>query len=149
MPNGGSDNCRWCAFNRLRPEVYIVSGGLKASSEAYCLIRNVKITNPLWTYCANYHTGTDIPDGPIFSVGIEDHHRIPWNNKFRPKRWTSGTCSVCGKNFNAEGIEVPVSENEFRQFCGELHYLKWWKENNPDVKLMWDIRDECGEDFEE
>lgn len=142
MPNGGSDNCCWCVFNRLRPEGDSTSGGLNAPSEAYCFIRNETIINPLWTYCANYHTGSDIPDGPIFSAGIHDHHRIPWNGKYRPKLWTSGICIVCRNPFREEGIDVAVSEKEFSQFCGELHYLKWWKENNPDVKLMWESRDE-------
>ena len=68
MPNGGSDCCGTCWFNR--------SNGGEAgfdhrddSIAPYCEIRDVAIENPFYTYCANHpHRRSDrdpIPIGPI------------------------------------------------------------------------------------
>lgn len=68
MPNGGSDCCGTCWFNK--------SNGGEAgfdhrdeSIEPYCEIRDVAIENPFYTYCANHpHRRPDrdpIPIGPI------------------------------------------------------------------------------------
>ena len=68
MPNGGSDCCGTCWFNRT-------NGGEAAfdhrdnSIAPYCEIRDVAIENPFYTYCANHpHRRPDrdpIPIGPI------------------------------------------------------------------------------------
>lgn len=68
MPNGGSDCCGTCWFNRKNRG----KAGYEHtdSSEAnYCEIRSVEIEDPFWTYCANHpHRSPDrdaIPIGPI------------------------------------------------------------------------------------
>ena len=68
MPNGGSDCCGTCWFNRA-------NGGNAGydhrdpSVEPYCEIRGVAIEDPFYTYCANHpHRRPDrdpIPMGPI------------------------------------------------------------------------------------
>ena len=70
MPNGGSDCCGTCWFNRR-------NGGRKgyvrdpALGPAYCEIRSLPIENPFYTYCANHpHRSPErdaIPIGPVFT----------------------------------------------------------------------------------
>ena len=84
MPNGGSDCCGTCWFNRK-------NGGEKGYSQArdndvepYCEIRHVLIENPFWTYCANHpHRRPNrdpIPIGPLtrHSGGGSSNDREMW-----------------------------------------------------------------------
>lgn len=71
MPNGGSDCCGTCWFNRsLRGQ----RGSRNFDHEvpSHCEIRGLDISDPFWTYCANhpYHRpGRDpIPIGPVYVV---------------------------------------------------------------------------------
>ena len=69
MPNGGSDCCATCWFNRKNKGE---AGPFheKDPGEAYCEIRDVAIDNPFWTYCVNHpYRSPDrdtIPIGPIY-----------------------------------------------------------------------------------
>lgn len=68
MPNGGSDCCGTCWFNRA-------NGGQAGSSNhnreipSYCEIRQLAIDNPFYTYCANHPYRMQdrfaIPIGPV------------------------------------------------------------------------------------
>jgi hypothetical protein len=136
MPNGGSDNCNSCKFNKFNQSDS--QSPPDRMRKAYCIIRDTTILSVLWTYCVNYHTGSDIPDGPIFSVGIYDENRIPWWGKNKPKIVTSGLCNVCRKKIE-KGIEVQINNKENKQFCCDQHYVKWWKKKNPHIKIAWDI----------
>jgi hypothetical protein len=69
MPNGGSDCCGTCWFNRKNGGV----AGFVLASEtepAYGEIRDLEIPDPFYTYCANHpHRSLErdpIPIGPIF-----------------------------------------------------------------------------------
>ena len=74
MPNGGSDCCGTCWFNRAL-------GGKRGSSNhdrsisSHCEIRELNIPDPFYTYCANhpYHRpGRDpVPIGPVYV--LDDH----------------------------------------------------------------------------
>jgi len=69
MPNGGSDCCGTCWFNRKnRSEAGYAHA--RAPEPAYCEIRDLEIPDPLYTYCANHpHRSPErdqIPIGPIF-----------------------------------------------------------------------------------
>ncbi len=59
MPNGGSDCCGTCWFNRAN-----------AGQPGFCEIRGIAISNPFWTYCANHphHNPSriEVPVGPVF-----------------------------------------------------------------------------------
>ena len=69
MPNGGSDCCGTCWFNRRnRGESGFDAHG-NSEDAPHCEIRDVAIPDPFWTYCANHpHRRPDrdpIPIGPI------------------------------------------------------------------------------------
>lgn len=78
MPNGGSDCCGTCWFNRKNKG----EAGYQHSNDpepAYCTIRNLPIEIPFYTYCANhphrFPDKFDIPVGPVFvgdSTGRRD-----------------------------------------------------------------------------
>jgi hypothetical protein len=121
--------------------------------EGYCTIRDVVIASPVRTHCANYHTRRPVPDGPVFShfnyhqlperfVDAQGYPRIPWNGR-HPPQWESkygggGTCSFCGRQFENGGISVATDEEEMKRFCGESHYVRWWKNHYPGQVLKWD-----------
>ena len=69
MPNGGSDCCGTCWFNRTNrgERDWRRHGG--DSVPPYCEIRGVALDDPFYTYCANHpHRRPDrdpIPIGPI------------------------------------------------------------------------------------
>ena len=85
MPNGGSDCCGTCWFNQSL-------GGQRGSrnfnreTPSHCEIRELDISDPFYTYCANhpYHRpGRDpIPIGPVYvhRVGgpLEEDGRERW-----------------------------------------------------------------------
>ena len=69
MPNGGSDCCGTCWFNRRNQGERGYPEGRNRGVAPYCDIGDVAIRNPFWTYCANHpHRRPDrdpIPIGPI------------------------------------------------------------------------------------
>ncbi len=84
MPNGGTDCCGTCWFNRA-------NRGRKGSRNhdreipSYCEIRDFAIENPFYTYCANHpyrvHDRDPIPIGPVYrnvSMGPFDDYREPF-----------------------------------------------------------------------
>ena len=54
MPNGGSDCCGTCWFNRRNRGEKGYNRADDIDVEALCEIRDVLIENPFWTYCANH-----------------------------------------------------------------------------------------------
>ncbi len=80
MPNGGSDCCGTCWFNRS-------NGGKRGSINfnreipSFCEIRGLAISDPFYTYCANHphhRPNRDaIPIGPVY-VGDADSVREFW-----------------------------------------------------------------------
>ena len=69
MPNGGSDCCGTCWFNRRNRGERDWQSNKDDSIEPYCDIRDMAIQDPFWTYCANHpHRRPKrdrIPIGPI------------------------------------------------------------------------------------
>ena len=78
MPNGGSDCCGTCWFNRS-------NGGERGSANfnreipSFCEIRGLSISDPFYTYCANHphhRPNRDaIPIGPVYvgdSFGVRE-----------------------------------------------------------------------------
>lgn len=86
MPNGGSDCCGTCWFNRA-------NGGEAGSSNrnrdipSYCEIRQLEIDNPFYTYCANHPFNRSerdpIPIGPVY-IGVFDVNEV---NQYRRDVW--------------------------------------------------------------
>lgn len=70
MPNGGSDCCGTCWFNRQNQgEAGLPKFGVKGPP--YCEIRDIAIENPAYTYCANHPKRSPerdpIPIGPMLA----------------------------------------------------------------------------------
>lgn len=82
MPNGGSDCCGTCPFNRKnRGE----AGYARARDETpdHCDIRDLPITGAaFWTYCANHpHHNRErirVPIGPVYTHSEESGGRDVW-----------------------------------------------------------------------
>lgn len=73
MPNGGSDCCGTCDFNRKGPEKY---------GATFCTIRQLNIPDPFWTYCVNHPThnkrNITIPLGPVYITDSYPYTRKVW-----------------------------------------------------------------------
>ena len=69
MPNGGSDCCGSCWFNRSL-EGQRGSGNFNREIPSHCEIRDLDIPDPFYTYCANHpchRPGRDsVPIGPVY-----------------------------------------------------------------------------------
>jgi hypothetical protein len=145
MPNGGTDCCGECVFNRAIQELGSPHSKAQVDHQAfwdrsYCTLRAVKITNPFWTYCANYsHDRAKIPGavprGWIFASGLyEGYVRIPWHGAIEPTTNVATTCSVCGRAVKA-GIEVQTGQKSSLGFCSNRHYVQWWKTQHDDASI--------------
>ena len=75
MPNGGSDCCGSCWFNRSNGGE-LGSGNFDREIPSYFEIRHLAIPDPFYTYCANhpYHrcSRDRIPIGPVYVHGDSD-----------------------------------------------------------------------------
>lgn len=136
MPNGGPDCCGNCSFNVAVQEMaHPHPEPLDKFRElSHCTLRDVKISNPFWTYCPNFEYGKhpesrDInaaPRGRISSSGLyEGYVRIPWDGLNEPQVSVPTTCSVCEWKTES-GIEI-VHDGKTLGFCTNRHYVKWWK----------------------
>ena len=72
MPNGGSDCCGTCPFNRKNRGEAGYAHSRDAGSD-HCEIRDLAIETAFWTYCANHpHHNRDllrVPIGPVWVDG--------------------------------------------------------------------------------
>ncbi len=80
MPNGGSDCCGTCWFNAKNKG----EAGYQHASDpgtAFCIIRDLEIRNPFYTYCANHPhrcpNRDPIPIGPVYT-GDSSGERKVW-----------------------------------------------------------------------
>lgn len=144
MPNGGIENCGTCGFNQVNKGVW---GAIDYKDDeqfdnAYCTIRNVRIENPLWTYCVNCHSMDSEPEGPICMVGLAEkvagylYARIPWHGNEKPQLCVPGPCE-CGR-FAQEGIAIETA-NGTKHFCCNGHYVKWWRSEHPGETYKWSL----------
>ena len=81
MPNGGSDCCGTCWFNRKNQGERDWLLYVDTSVSPYCEIRDIAIKDPFYTYCANHpHRRPDrdpIPIGPVMRHGgWEEERRV-------------------------------------------------------------------------
>ena len=85
LPNGGSDNCGTCGFNRKNMhEAGLIEGNRHMPPGSHCDIRDEPIDDPGYTYCANHPRRRSlrdpIPVGPILAaeaVGLGEYERVP------------------------------------------------------------------------
>ena len=81
MPNGGSDCCGTCWFNRRNQGERDWLSHADRTIPPHCEIRDIAIENPFYTYCANHpHRRPDrdpIPIGPVMRHGgWEEERRV-------------------------------------------------------------------------
>jgi len=78
MPNGGSDCCGTCWFN-ARNKGEAGYGHASDPEPDFCIIRELPIADPFWTYCANHPhrrpVRDQVPIGPVFVA--DDGRRKP------------------------------------------------------------------------
>ena len=152
MPNGGSDCCLTCNFNKAVQEMgypHPQDQKEKFIILSHCTLRDVNITIPVWTYSRNNHAYDDTPPlaktereepiGWIYAMGIEGYRRIPWHGKIEPKIYTPSVCTICGRKTD-KGITVIHSGMEVG-FCTNRHYIDWWKTKHDDPEISSDGHD--------
>ncbi len=70
MPNGGSDCCGTCWFNRRNRNHHQYLQYRDVRIEPYCEIRNLPLEDPFYTYCANHPYRRPqrdrMPIGPVY-----------------------------------------------------------------------------------
>ena len=93
MPNGGSDCCGTCWFNRAN-KGRMGSGNHDRSIPSHCEIRDLVIEDPFYTYCSNHpyrmERRVPVPLGPVYVHIAESaerdgvfeywHGREPWKD---------------------------------------------------------------------
>jgi hypothetical protein len=135
MPNGGVDNCGECVFNPDPARALIVGG------PGRCEIRGIVTSRPFWTYCANFHTGARVPNGPVFA-GFDEFGRLPWHGDRQPdyNQGDDGPCEVCDQTPSVLTLPGPT---RLLLFCGGDHYLVWWRQANPGKsgEYPWQLHD--------
>lgn len=145
MPNGGSDCCGNCTHNRA---VQVMAHPHPEEWErfwqlSFCTLRDVKITNPFWTYCHNFddardpddRNSTETPVGWIYTSGLyEGYVRIPWDDRNEPRVSVPTRCIICGWK-TEEGIVVVDQDGHTLGFCTNRHYIQWWKTRHDDDSL--------------
>lgn len=69
MPNGGSDCCGTCWFNRRNKGQAGYQHAFPGPTQ--CEIRSLEITSPFYTYCANHPhrrpERDEVPIGPVMT----------------------------------------------------------------------------------
>jgi hypothetical protein len=143
MPNGGPDNCSTCGFNRRNRGIWR-NPSPDEQQLPFCEVRSLAVLIEHWTYCQNWHTRTRKPVGPVYASGLYEtgYRRIPWHGAISPEHTGAGVCSECSEAFD-EGIAIMAVEAAPRVFCGNGHYLRWWKRQHPqeDASMSGDLSD--------
>jgi hypothetical protein len=83
MPNGGSDCCGTCWFNSQNKGETGYQNSAKKGA-VFCIIRDLEIPDPFWTYCANHphhnQSKLDLPLGPVYIRDTYPYSRKAWVN---------------------------------------------------------------------
>lgn len=136
MPNGGSDCCGTCWFNTKNDETGRPISE-KKEEIAKCLIRNLEIPKPFWTYCRNhpYHNPKKInlPLGCVYICVDYPYYRKIWmappdTEEIRKKLLEildEFNTSIQAKDYSEYTIENEV-----------IHQLRILKENRAIPKLL-------------
>jgi hypothetical protein len=157
MPNGGSDCCGTCPFNRVNKGKFQYPP--PDAGDFFCEIRKFKIEDPFWTYCNNHPRrnpllvqtlrgpvwapvpyrldskplrGVQIPPELFPPQGDAMYVRIPYYQNARPDADGAEVCVVCGERHEAT-ISVALSEEDKKFFCSVAHYFEWWLASAPEA----------------
>lgn len=134
MPNGGSDNCGNCFYNKAQSEIGRAFDRCTDHEQfvkaSLCTIRNTNIPDPFYTYCRNFYPQGrggqpkhPTAVGAIHALGL-NHQRIPWNGVYPPMLVDNIKCAVCGASSHS-GIRVETVHGRFETFCSNEHYVGW------------------------
>ena len=133
MPNGGSDCCGECRFNPASTVRVRDADEETYQNSASCEIRGIEqIARPFYTYCANFHTDSRVPDGPVFA-GFHETDRLPWHRS-EPVRI----------EYLTEGFRLAARDGEaHRLFDDAAAYVAWWKTAHPGetAEYPWELHD--------
>ena len=146
MPNGGSDCCGTCWFNRTNQGERDWLRGSDRSIPPYCEIREVAIPNPFYTYCANHPRRREerdpIPIGPVtrhagggMSNAREEWMPSPDSEEIRQHllELLDGFSANIAKDYYPIGmglVEVVIRQlGEFREKRAERR-IRWISENS-------------------
>ena len=146
MPNGGPDCCGKCGFNKAVQELVYPLPDRREQFWAisHCTLRNLKITDPFWTYCYSFCYTNQLPEldenefmppvGWVYASGLyEGYVRIPWHGDSEPVVSVSCMCLICGRTTDT-GIKVVHAGQEIG-FCTNRHYIDWWKTEHDDPDI--------------
>ena len=157
MPNGGTDNCMNCSFNRANQPAERIKGMDPRSRIAFCSLRNIVIqSGSSYTYCkySNYRQDHEErsslfddphPNVPIKTIGaeVDGYGRVPYFKGIAPHTHGGiGNCTLCNEEFE-EGIWITsyATDDEFNfGFCCNQHYETWATHVESEVKLT-DLQD--------
>ena len=148
MPNGGSDCCGTCWFNRKNRGERGIPSAPNRDVEPYCEIRHFEIEDPFYTYCANHpHRRPErdpIPIGPVtryagdgFSNAREDWIPSPDSEEIRQHllELLENFFEHVSKSRYPIGPDVGEAVirqlGEFREPRADKH-IRWISENCPD-----------------
>lgn len=125
MPNGGSDCCATCwsnSRNRLPTRLLV-----EDPTPYHCVIRELRIDGPYWTYCANHHAHRPecdpIPIGPVFvdmgTVGREVWMPSPDGEEIRLHLLAllRGMQELPGPGYGLDGYVERIVIRQLGEFC--------------------------------
>ena len=110
MPNGGSDCCGTCWFNRRNKGE---AGFLEhdESEPSYFEIRELAIDDPFYTYCANHPHRVpwklQTPIGPVF-MGDSDGYREIWKQAADTENTRLSLLALLGRLPESQQNEYPI-----------------------------------------
>jgi len=144
MPNGGSDCCGTCWFNRRNRGEKGYNRARDTNVEAYCEIRDVLIENPFWTYCANHpHRRPHRDPVPIGPIMLSDSSEYESKGYVR-KVWISSPDSEEIRQhlldlLNRLPTHVAADRYPARPGLAEVvvRQLGAFKERRAEKKLLW------------
>jgi len=141
MPNGGSDNCSECLYNKALHDFGFPDIGEEErfARNTYCTLRQQRIWgSPAYTYCANYAPYPMDADpnakikGPIYKLGLvvdRGHPRIPWFKDVEPLVGARIRCVIC-RTKSHRGIRLDLPDGTKIGFCSNEHYLDWIRQKD-------------------
>lgn len=147
MPNGGTDCCGKCCYNKAVQEM-----GCPDPQDwdrfwdiSHCTLRDVRISNPFWTYCDNFRyeekpesiiNKSEESRGWIKTNGMYEkgYTRIPWHGTTEPRLVdVESMCTICRREIDF-AIEI-IHNGQALRFCTNRHYIKWWVSIHHDISF--------------